>query len=77
MSGEPHYRVVAEPFNIGRNPNIAYDSYQYFDGAIDEVAVYDYALTATQIQNHYSVAPEPATLGLMLLGGLAMLRRKR
>lgn len=27
----------------------------YLNGAIDEVAIYDYALTPTQIQNHYSL----------------------
>ena len=46
IGGKWHYIVKAEPLNIGRNPNIAYDSYQYFDGGLDEVAVYGGALTA-------------------------------
>src|SRR5207253_5242632 len=33
--------------------NTRYDS-EWFDGAIDEVAVYDYALTADQIAAHYA-----------------------
>jgi hypothetical protein len=63
VGGEWHYIVVAEPFNIGRNPNIAYDSYLPFDGGLDEVAVYPYALTDNQLETHYLAAvPEPPIL---------------
>ena len=49
-------------------------------GALAEVAVYDYALTAAQIQGHYLAIPEPSLYAL--LGGLAgltlvFLRRSR
>ncbi|MBD2267379.1 M10 family metallopeptidase C-terminal domain-containing protein [Anabaena sp. FACHB-1391] len=37
-------------FRIGRHNA---DDPQWFDGLIDEVAIYDYALTPTQIQSHY------------------------
>jgi len=52
---------------------------QYFDGTLDEIAVYDYALTADQIQAHYAagVVPEPATTALMGAGLLALLARRR
>ncbi|WP_261779654.1 Calx-beta domain-containing protein [Microcystis aeruginosa] len=37
-------------FRIGRHNS---NDPQWFDGLIDEVAIYDYALTPSQIQNHY------------------------
>lgn len=49
-----------------------------FDGFIDEVAVYDKALTDTQILNHYIAAiPEPASAMLLLLGAVGLLARRR
>ncbi|MFW6163454.1 MAG: LamG domain-containing protein [Planctomycetota bacterium] len=48
------------------------------DGGVDEVAVYDYALTLDQVRQHYAVGiPEPTTCCLLALGGLALLRRRR
>ena len=48
------------------------------DGGVDEVAVYDYALTAGQVREHYLASiPEPATLSLLALGGVALVRRRR
>ncbi len=51
---------------------------------IDEVAMYNYALTAEQIESHYEIGinpiPEPGTMTLAVLGLLglgAMLRRRR
>jgi hypothetical protein len=45
--------------------------------SLDEVAIYNYALNQAQITAHYQAAPEPATIALLSLGGLALLRRKR
>jgi hypothetical protein len=47
-----------------------------FDGAIDDVRIYDRALSGTEVADLYAL-PEPATLALLALGGLAMLRRRR
>jgi len=55
-------------------------STQYFLGIIDEVAVYDKALTAEEIRNRYnSVIPEPSTMLLLGAGllGAGIFRRKR
>lgn len=51
-----------------------------FSGDIDDVQIYDSALSASAVAFLYAnpgiTAPEPATLSLLALGGLAMLRRR-
>lgn len=47
-----------------------------FDGVIDDVRIYDRALSGTEVAELYAI-PEPATLLLLALGGLAMIRRRR
>src|SRR5205807_5249265 len=44
----------SQPLAIGQSMSSA-----YFDGAIDEVALYRGALTASQLQNHYTLAQPP------------------
>ena len=46
----------------------------FFHGLIDEVAIYDRALTAEEIEQHYQgVIPEPTTIVLMGFGVLGLL----
>ncbi|HEX3716865.1 MAG TPA: LamG-like jellyroll fold domain-containing protein [Verrucomicrobiae bacterium] len=46
------------PVSVGAQFNLGDFSYQ-FNGTIDEVSVYNYALTPAQVQAHYTAAPEP------------------
>jgi hypothetical protein len=49
-----------------------------FEIVVDEVRIYNAKLTAEQVGQIEAVAvPEPATLALLAMGGLAMLRRRR
>ena len=50
-----------------------------FPGLLDEMALFGTALTDQNIEDLYQemFIPEPATLGLLLLGGLALLRKRK
>lgn len=49
-----------------------------WDGYLDELAMFDYALSGAEVNSLYLAAiPEPASLALMGLGGLMILRRRR
>lgn len=65
-------------FDIGNNPQVG----EYFNGEIDNVFVYDQALTAGQIatvqSNGFPAAtavPEPSSFALLGLGGLGLVIR--
>jgi len=64
-----------------QNPDPAYDL--SFVGLIDEVALYDHALSAADVEAHFAAAfvpiPEPSTLMMALVGliSLAGFARRR
>ena len=68
------------PLTIGRN--ISGDPRYPLDGVVDEVAYYNYALSADRVSAHYQtgigVIPEPSTALLLGLGlaGIAAGRRR-
>jgi len=53
----------------------AYGMDHWYQGAVDEVRIYDQALAPSQV-GQLAAVPEPATLGLLGLGGLALLKRR-
>jgi len=59
----------ANPLLIGRR-----DDGLYFNGLIDEVRIYNRALSGSEIM---ALVPEPTTLLLLSLGSLALLRKHR
>jgi len=71
--------VQPENFRIGTTNGLLED----FKGAIDDLAIFNRALTFAELQRIMAgdfstfVTPEPATLTLLGLGGLALLRRRR
>ncbi len=48
----------------------------FFDGSIDDVRIYNRALSSAEVSELYSI-PEPATLLLLGLGGLILRKRKQ
>lgn len=50
---------------------------RYFDGLIDEVAMYDYALSPEQVWAHFAAVPEPGSAVLLLAALMAAAVRRR
>jgi len=68
-------------FLIGGTDTLSGDLSPRFKGLIDQVQLYDHALTSMDVQYQFEhpseLAPEPATLSLLALGGLAVVARRR
>lgn len=64
------------PLFLGRDNRAGYAG---ADFVLDEVALYDYALSAARVTAHYQVGvvPEPAAVSLLGLGALGLLARRR
>ncbi len=60
----------------------AIDNYGFYTGLMDELAIWDEALSTETLSSHYGAGtdgyiPEPATICLLGLGGLGLLRRRK
>lgn len=76
VSNQGAINFPSNPFRIGHEdrPEVA-----GFAGKIDDVYIYDRALSASEVSSLYSVVPEPSTLLLLApsLLGLGLVRRKQ
>ncbi|MEX2214806.1 MAG: LamG domain-containing protein [Phycisphaeraceae bacterium] len=72
-----NFGATAMTIDIGRL--VPGSNLRDFLGTIDEVAIYTQALSASQVAAHFAAAfvPEPASISLLLIGGAALLRRRR
>jgi len=74
----PVYDTSEFAIGTGRDGGGNYNAY---DGLVDEVGIWDHALTAQEVDQWYnnslSTIPEPATFVLLGLGGLLLAYRRR
>lgn len=82
INGVEDKRITATN-NFANDGQILYlgrDDREQYNGAIftlDEVALYDYALTPSRVAAHYAAGvPEPTALSLLAIGGIGLLTRR-
>ena len=70
----PVVNATGENFFIGSRRGMAGSDGQYFVGSLDDIRLYNNALTQSQV---VALIPEPASLSLLALGAAAVVRRSR
>ncbi len=70
--GEAHHTPHLDALRIG-----LFGNDRYWVGGIDDIRIYDHLLTDEELATLAGVVPEPASLALIGLGGMLVLRRTR
>ncbi len=68
MTQPTYVQNASQPLFIGAGATESAGDY-FFVGDVDEVAIYDYALSATQVHNHYLASPCASIFNFSVLGG--------
>lgn len=89
-SGDGTYTTSLSNVRIGHNPDFSVGGGAFFPGLIDDVAIWDDALTDTQIEELYNnglqgidaggpvnAVPEPSTFTCLLIAGLTLVGYRR